>query len=371
MGTPTNWSHPEDLSTWMRHQEKRVMHESRRPQISQASDLLGPGFGPQATYLSDWNAEEARFNGFFYSDGDATNAPTSDPEVWLGLVISSGEHVQQVAWAHGGSSEVYQRAVHIHSNQMPVYATWEPWTGGGGGSSDPGTNVLLDYTATPSSAVAALDPAPGSIIYMKAQNVTQTWDFKSLSALPAGWSRRGISSETFSASGMSATVTAGQGWYYDIPGTLAQGFQVTVKIAAAKSAGVMSGAALLMPGSGTGVMGAYYSGPQGFLVLNTTAYAYGSAFTGVNSEASNYPHWVKLRYATDGRVYVSRSLDGTNYSGEFNLGSNPVTGNPNRIFLGSILGTDNTPFKVDTVTYSAGVSGGLQGWWDGSALQQF
>ena len=131
MSTPRNGPVAGSMDDWMRGQEKRVMREERRPRISSASDLLGPGFGPTATELTDWNAEEARFNGFFYSAGDAENVPLPGYYWWMGLAISTGNHTLQIVWSHGpGETMVFQRQVHVHDNQMPSFAPWEPLGGG-------------------------------------------------------------------------------------------------------------------------------------------------------------------------------------------------------------------------------------------------
>jgi hypothetical protein len=125
MGTPKNHPVNVTMNDWMRSQEKRVMHEERRPRVTTAADILGPGFGPTATPLLDWNAEEARFNGFFYSEGDATNAPHDDAMLWMGTVISTGHHAIQVVYSHGdGPIEQWMRSVHIHENNLPSFTAW-------------------------------------------------------------------------------------------------------------------------------------------------------------------------------------------------------------------------------------------------------
>ena len=43
MGGPNGWRIRRHRLDWMREQEKRVLHEERRPMVTTASDLLGPG----------------------------------------------------------------------------------------------------------------------------------------------------------------------------------------------------------------------------------------------------------------------------------------------------------------------------------------
>jgi hypothetical protein len=82
---------------WMRDVEKRSMHEGRRPQIRTASDLMGPGLGPQAVEIRDWNDEVTTFNGFFFSTPGAQNSPDGN-RYWMGYVIAdeSGNGIMRV-----------------------------------------------------------------------------------------------------------------------------------------------------------------------------------------------------------------------------------------------------------------------------------
>lgn len=109
---------------WMRSVEKRVGAEERRPRIVKASDLLGPGFGPYAVELADWNSSTARLNGLWVSS-DAANAPT-DTGVYAGLTVCAQEgHGMQLAASHDGDQAVlYARQVHTHEAQAPSYSVW-------------------------------------------------------------------------------------------------------------------------------------------------------------------------------------------------------------------------------------------------------
>lgn len=126
-GTPTNWSVVDNAEDWFRQQEKRGMHEARRPRVTSASDLLGPGFAPFAVPLLDWNAPETNFNGFFFSEPGAANSP-DNTKTWIGLVIvtPTGHGLQQV-WSHDTSGSAplhYVRTSHTHVLEMTSYSAW-------------------------------------------------------------------------------------------------------------------------------------------------------------------------------------------------------------------------------------------------------
>lgn len=95
MTSPTNWPIPTDADTYFRHNEKRVLHEQRRPTAGNGSSVLGPGFAPYASQIDDWNADEVSFNGYFWSAADAANAPPvgdlPDFTLWSGQVIATAD----------------------------------------------------------------------------------------------------------------------------------------------------------------------------------------------------------------------------------------------------------------------------------------
>jgi hypothetical protein len=101
------------------------MHEERRPRVSRASDILGPGFAPQAVQVLDWNSTNLLYNGFFYSEPGAANAPEPDVH-FLGINIATVDgHGIQVVWSHHeGVTRNYTREMHAHSNSIPAWAPW-------------------------------------------------------------------------------------------------------------------------------------------------------------------------------------------------------------------------------------------------------
>lgn len=84
-----SWRIPTDFTMWMQQIEKRIMRQERRPSITNATQILGPGAGPYAVLVNDWNDEACTFNGIFYSEPGALNAPDAafpaqSTRYWMG-----------------------------------------------------------------------------------------------------------------------------------------------------------------------------------------------------------------------------------------------------------------------------------------------
>jgi hypothetical protein len=127
-----NWRIPIDFEDWMRQIEKRLMSEERRPQVNQASDLLGPGSAPRAVLVNDWNSAEATFVGVFYSTpATGTQNSPNDALYWLGETFGDpdGYGFQRLTQHRvdppaGGSWDVYQRRFHPVAGQTQ-FTAWE------------------------------------------------------------------------------------------------------------------------------------------------------------------------------------------------------------------------------------------------------
>lgn len=129
------WPTATSMEDWMIQQEKRVLHEERRPVISTASDLMGPGLAPYAVPLSDWNGEEATFNGIWFSEADTGVLNSPDPtRPWIGVSYGTvdGAGYQQ-AWDRSDPVVSYTRTFET-VGVTPTYTDWVLLaTGGGGG----------------------------------------------------------------------------------------------------------------------------------------------------------------------------------------------------------------------------------------------
>jgi hypothetical protein len=51
------------------------MHLERRPAVTSATQILGPGAGPFAVLLNDWDEEEGTFTGIYCSEPGSRHAP--------------------------------------------------------------------------------------------------------------------------------------------------------------------------------------------------------------------------------------------------------------------------------------------------------
>lgn len=135
MGGVSNRPQMEGMGGWMRDIERRLVQEERRPSIRSAQQILGPGFGPFATEIVDWNSDEALFTGQFYSLVGSLNSP--DPlDAWIGEThsISSGSGVQVLSAFLGGDARYHRSFITIpgslatYSAWLPIEGTWAPWT---------------------------------------------------------------------------------------------------------------------------------------------------------------------------------------------------------------------------------------------------
>lgn len=216
------------------------------------------------------------------------------------------------------------------------------------------------------------DPAAGSpegVVFWKPPPAT-IWDFTQ-GSLPSGVSAQGTpSSVSFDGTGMTATYDAGEAHKVALPTTGLSAFIVEAKFVTGSATSTMLGT-LATNSSGDGAGAVYYSSPSGVLAARSSGWSYSSAFE-VQGVTTTYPAWMRLRMTKAGTAhnyYASRSLDGSTYSAETAAVTGPTsTVEPTLTAVGSLLGTVTA--KIEWLKFSGGV-GGLQGWWDGSTIQNF
>lgn len=127
-----NWRTPIDFKDWTQAMEKRVGLEERRPTISSAADLLGPGAGPWAVETNDWNDEACTFTGVFFGSPmtGQVNSP-DDAKYWMGEVFSTQEgfgfqRLTQYRLEPSGTGSWTPRVRRFRSvSDLVVFGGWE------------------------------------------------------------------------------------------------------------------------------------------------------------------------------------------------------------------------------------------------------
>lgn len=125
-----NWRPQVDALGWQQNLEKRLMNEERRPVISSASDLLGPGAAPFAVETNDWNDEACTFVGVFYSlPNEVQNSP-DNTRGWIGETfgVEDGTGFQRLTLydpiGPAPGFEKYERRF-VTASGTVLYAAWE------------------------------------------------------------------------------------------------------------------------------------------------------------------------------------------------------------------------------------------------------
>lgn len=120
----SGWSTPEDMGTWMNDQRRQTDELSRRVRVPSAKQILGPGLGPWAVRLFDWNDEKVLYNGVFYSEAGATNSPDG-ARAWIGSswATQDGRGTQEITEI-GSSYPIYRRTFSTAPGATPVFTPW-------------------------------------------------------------------------------------------------------------------------------------------------------------------------------------------------------------------------------------------------------
>lgn len=123
-----NWRTEVTGLDYLTHQKKKLSVADRRPLIRKPSDIVGPGIGPSATRVTDWNDVLATFNGFFSSAAGATNAPEATLP-YVGFVVSDSTlgGAQELFALTTDPSEKRYRRVFVRNPSDPNKLYWGPW----------------------------------------------------------------------------------------------------------------------------------------------------------------------------------------------------------------------------------------------------
>lgn len=219
--------------------------------------------------------------------------------------------------------------------------------------------LLLNHGATVSPSTPV-----GTVIFEKAPPIT-TWDFKSMTGLPAEWTRRGVAGESFGPSGMTVTYAAGQGHQVAVPSS-PQGTMI-VQLASGPIDAMIG--PIMHNGASAGVGASWYQNPLGYLGLGATSDWVYQAGVYVNVGGTpSFPTKLRLRFS-GGQVLMSY-MDPAGAGGWSNEGHLAFAGPVTLLSIGSLFGSGTV--TVESVSWQAqSGSGGLRGWWDGSGIVPF
>lgn len=122
-----NWRTEVNSADYFAGQKKRGAIDARRPNISKAADLVGPGIDKHAIRLTNFNDPLATYNGYFAATGDAAESPDGDADSrWVGIVVSDAEFGgwQEFTRLEDG---VVMRRVFTRAPYAPEVVTWQNW----------------------------------------------------------------------------------------------------------------------------------------------------------------------------------------------------------------------------------------------------
>lgn len=167
-GQTQNWTIPVDALGVFQAQEKRLGMEERRPRITQASDIMGPGLAAFAVPVDDMSNETTAFNGFWYVPVGAANSP-DDTLAWMGYTIATATEggIQVLSTFEGVDAphtQMMRGFEFAPSGGTRFYSTWQTVGGGGGGGS-----VVIDR------GVETMDPTVTGTTITTAVNFAETF----------------------------------------------------------------------------------------------------------------------------------------------------------------------------------------------------
>lgn len=117
---------PHNFDGWVRHRNDEATKQTRRPQVTHAAQIMGPGIAPFAVEIKDWSGAETEFNGFFYTRPGAFNSPDG-AKWWIGHSIAQAEGfgIQEV-WDYRGTSSPPTKKTRkfTFSGSVRVFSAW-------------------------------------------------------------------------------------------------------------------------------------------------------------------------------------------------------------------------------------------------------
>jgi hypothetical protein len=116
MTNPANWPIVTDADAYFRQNEKRLLHEQRRPVVGHGN-IVGPGIAPKASQLDDWNDDVAATNGYFWAWNLTPNGPPP---------IEAEEDAESYVWlCHSVGTSITSRAlVSTRRGRQATHSRW-------------------------------------------------------------------------------------------------------------------------------------------------------------------------------------------------------------------------------------------------------
>lgn len=144
------------MDDWMRKIERDINRLKRRPNPPDLLEYIGPAVASQAIEVIDWNDETVTYNGWYFSDPPAMNAPV-DNQSFIGMSISKDDGsgfqyvFQFVEDPDVDTPELWVRTwvPDDDDGEIPGFSDWFVWGDifGGGGSAHTWEDGD-DYTVT-------------------------------------------------------------------------------------------------------------------------------------------------------------------------------------------------------------------------------
>lgn len=122
-GSTSGWPAADDFGQFVTDNERNINELKRRTRIPSARQIMGPGLGPYAVQLFDWNDPKTLYNGVFYSEDGAANAPGSG--VWIGSnwCTPDGRGIQTARALASPTDEMVRTFVATPSG-TPTFTAW-------------------------------------------------------------------------------------------------------------------------------------------------------------------------------------------------------------------------------------------------------
>lgn len=126
MSSQGGWRFETDAVDYFGNQKKKLDVADRRPVVRRAADLVGPGIGPEAVRLPDFDGQLASLNGLYSAEANTPNAPVLN-ERFVGYVVADSELGGVQVFTSLVTGLEYSRPF-LKSAGNQTAALWGQWT---------------------------------------------------------------------------------------------------------------------------------------------------------------------------------------------------------------------------------------------------